>query len=204
MKQSLVGTRYAKALLQLSAEQNLLDRVYKDMLVINNVFLTNKDFLSLLKSPIIKTDKKLKIINQVFKDKISDLTKLFINIITKKKREGKFKDMVESFVRLYKKHKKIETVILTTALPVDEELKKEITGAIHSFTNKNIELEEVVNENILGGAIIRMGDKQLDASISSSLKALKQKFSKNLYSELVRLHSTSHIDVKFPVLKPLI
>jgi len=183
MKQSLVGTRYAKALLQLSAEQNLLDRVYNDMLVINNVFLTNKDFLSLLKSPIIKTDKKLKIINQVFKDKISDLTKLFINIITKKKREGRFKDMVESFVRLYKKHKKIETVILTTALPVDEELKKEITEAIHSFTNKNIELEEVVNENILGGAIIRMGDKQLDASVAKSIKELKQKFNKNLYIE---------------------
>tara|TARA_B100001758_G_scaffold247626_1_gene266241 strand:- start:2570 stop:3127 length:558 start_codon:yes stop_codon:yes gene_type:complete len=183
MKQSLVGTRYAKALLQLAIDQKVLDRVYEDMTVISKLFLTNKDFLILIKSPIVKTDKKIQIIKKIFGNNFSDLTNMFVNIITKKKRENKLKNITESFIRLYKKHNNIETVTLTTAVPVDEFLKTEIKQVIHSFTKNKVELEEVVEKDILGGAIIRIGDKQLDASVARLVKELKQKFNKNLYIE---------------------
>ena len=85
MKNSRVTIRYAKALLGLALEEKEEKRVYNDMLLIKRTCVENKDFVLLLKSPIIKTDQKLKILEKIFSDNISRLSKLFVNIIAAKK-----------------------------------------------------------------------------------------------------------------------
>ena len=85
MKQSRATIRYAKAFLQLSVEQNQLDRSYKDMMLLDTICSENKELLLLLRSPIVKTDQKLKIFDQIFKNKLSDLSMSFLNIIISKK-----------------------------------------------------------------------------------------------------------------------
>ena len=107
----------------------------------------------------------------------------FISLITNKKREGLLPEISARFISLYKKNKNIKEVIVTSALPLDEDLKKSLMDYIGSETDSEIDLKEKIDESLIGGAIIRMDDKQLDVSISSSLKVLKQKFSKNLYIE---------------------
>ena len=92
-------------------------------------------------------------------------------------------EISKSFISLYKKSKKIKEVVVTTAVPLDENLRKDLMQFLKKETNSEIELKEAVDESLIGGAIIRMDDIQFDASISSSLKSLKQKFSKNLYIE---------------------
>ena len=181
MKQSRVTIRYAKAFLQLAIEQNLLDESFKDMSRLNKICSECKEFSLLLKSPIIKTDQKLKIINEIFIDKLGKISMMFINIITTKKRENLLASIAKSFINLYKAHKKIESATVTTATPLDEELKSEVIKFIKKHGDQDVELTEVVDESIIGGAIIRMEDKQLDASVSSAIFELKQKFNKNLY-----------------------
>ena len=103
MKGTRATIRYAKALLQLSVEKDFLSQSYNDMIYVDQLCSESKDFVLLLKSPIVKTDLKLKIINEVLSNKISETSLRFINIITSKKRESLLPEIVHillSFTRL--------------------------------------------------------------------------------------------------------
>ena len=181
MRQSRVTIRYAKALLQLAIEQNTLEQSYRDMVLLDGVCTESKELSLLLKSPIVKTDKKLKILEEIFGSKISKVTMSFINIITTKKRERLLALIASSFITLYKTHNKIATARVITAAPLDESLRAEVINFIKKHGDDNVELAEKVDSTIIGGAIIRMGDKQLDASVSKAISELRQIFNKNLY-----------------------
>jgi len=181
MNKSRATIRYAKSLLDLSKDQNCIESSYNDMLVIDSICLSNRDFNSLLRTPIVKTDLKIRIIKEIFSKKISSLSLSFIILITAKKRESLLADISSGFIRLYKKLNNIKEVTVITAIPLDDDLKKEVVNFANKENKSTIELVEKVDKNIIGGTIIRMDDKQLDASISSKLKSLKQTFSKNLY-----------------------
>ena len=105
----------------------------------------------------------------------------FINIITSKKREMHLEGIAESFISLYKTYSNIETVTLTTSHPIDEKTKFEVLEFVKKNGKQNIEMKQVINEELFGGMIIKMGDKQLDASVSRNIKKLKKSFNKNLY-----------------------
>ena len=181
MKQSRVTIRYAKALLQLSVEQNSLEDAYNDMMFINSLCSECKDFSILLKSPIVKTDHKLRIFGEIFASKISKVSMMFVSIITSKKRESYLAEIARSFIALYKRYNNIETATVTTAIPLTEALKNEVIAYIKADSDNDVELSEVVDKSIIGGAIIRIGDKQLDTSVASEISELRQMFNKNLY-----------------------
>lgn len=181
MKQSRATIRYAKSLISISKEQNSLETSFNDMILVSSVCSSNKDFVNLLKTPIVKTDLKIKILNELLAKSISDLTLSFIILIAKKKREILLPEIAECFIALYKNNKNIKEVSVVTAKPLDDDLRKEVMSYIEKQSNSKIELEEIIDESLIGGAIIRMDDKQLDASISSKLKSLKNQFSENLY-----------------------
>jgi len=151
------------------------------MILLDGVCSENKELSLLLKSPIVKTDHKLKIFDQIFTNKISKLSMMFISVIITKKRESLLEGIAQSFIDLYKQKNNIESATITTAVKISEELKTKVITYIKSQTNNKVELKEVVNENIIGGAVIRMGDKQMDASISTEISELRQTFNKNLY-----------------------
>ena len=181
MKQSRATIRYAKSLISISKEQNSLEISFNDMLLVSSICSSNKDFVNLLKTPIVKTDLKIKILNELLAKSISDLTLSFIILITKKKREILLPEIVDCFIALYKNYNNIKEVSVVTAKPLDDDSRKEVMSYIEKQSNSKIELKEIIDESLIGGAIIRMDDKQLDASISSKLKSLKNQFSENLY-----------------------
>ena len=181
MNQSRVTIRYAKALFELAIEQEKLEQSYNDMALLGAACAESKELSLLLKSPIVKTDKKLKILEDVFGSKIGKVTMSFIKIITIKKREPLLALIASSFITLYKARRKIETATVITANPLDEALKSEVIDFIKKHGERNVELTEKVDSTIVGGAIIRMGDKQLDASVSKAVSELRQIFNKNLY-----------------------
>tara|TARA_B110001452_G_scaffold249145_1_gene236475 strand:- start:1638 stop:2195 length:558 start_codon:yes stop_codon:yes gene_type:complete len=181
MRNPKVTIRYAKSLLTLSNELNKLEEVYTDMRFLRELCSDSKEFLMLLKSPIIKVDLKLSVLNKILNKNISDLSMSFIELVTKKKRESLLKDIANDFLNLYNVEKNITPVVLTTAVKIDDVLRKEVLSFIKKQGKENIELVEKVDASIVGGAIIKMGDKQLDTSVSSKIKLLKQTFNKNLY-----------------------
>ena len=181
MKGIRVSHRYAKSLLMLAAEQKMLEDAYRDMQTITDICHNNRDFVLLLKSPIIKSDKKIQIINAVMHGKLSKISSGFIHIITNHRREGLLVEISDSFVKQYKELKNISVAEVITATTLDAEQRSRISDAVKKSVGREVELKEKVNKDIIGGLIVRVGDKQFDGSIARKLKELKKDFSKNTY-----------------------
>src|SRR6476620_1693020 len=180
MQNPRLANRYAKALLSLAIEKNQLDTVYRDMEFLHAVSKVNKEFVVILKSPVISPEKKEAILGAVTTGRISDLSFLFIRLLIKKGREMNLPDITTAFIEQYKVHKQIYSVKLTTATPVSDELKQSIVNQIKSTTDlKNIELTTEVDDKLIGGFILQIGDKEVDASIAYDLSIIRKQFLNN-------------------------
>lgn len=176
---SRAASRYAKSLLSLSIDQKSLEEVNKDMKFVADTCKTSSELILLLKSPIVKTDKKLAILNAIFSNKIGKLVSSFIEIITKKKREAIILDIARAFNEQYNTHKNITSAKVSTAIALDKELKSKIMGIVKAASKGDVEIEEEVNKDLIGGFVIKIGDQQVDSSINSKLQKLKREFSTN-------------------------
>ena len=175
-----LAARYAKSILDLAIEKGELEKVYKDMLLLQATCRTSRDFVNLLRSPIIKADKKGKILDAITAGKISVLTAVFIKLLLTKEREGYLPEIASAFIDQYKKHKGIRTVKLTTAVPVSEEIRKAIAEKVRDgHGEQQIELDTAVDADLIGGFIIEIGDKMVDGSIAHELNNIRQQFQNN-------------------------
>ena len=157
------------------------------MLYLQQVNKASKEFLNLLRSPVVKPDAKIKAVNAVTAGKITDLTKSFTTLMINKAREAVLPEVITSFIQQYKQKKNINSVKLTTATQVSEELKNSIVAQVKKTTNmQNIELESVVDPSIIGGFVLQAGDKLIDASISYDLKTIARQFENNDFIYKVR------------------
>jgi F-type H+-transporting ATPase subunit delta len=181
MAETKLARRYAKSLLDLGREQNITDALYSDMNLLLDTFKKNRQLSVVFKSPIVTTDKKDAILNDLFSDKVNKLTLEFFRIVTRKNREYFIEDIAKSFVEIYKTFKGMQSARVITATPVDDKLRKQIMDVIAATTSDKIDLEEVVDKSIIGGFILRWGDRQIDASVTSKLHSLRKDFRDNLY-----------------------
>jgi len=183
MKETRIAIRYAKALFELSIEQNSLEQTYNDMILLDKVCMENKDFRLLLSSPIIKSDKKQNIMKSLFESKLGKLSLAYLNIIAAKRRENFIEPIAEQFLELYKDYKGIISVIFTTAVPADDKIKNKVTELVGGFTKKEIDLIEDIKTDIIGGFILRFGQYQFDDSIRKKIMKLKREFNINVYEK---------------------
>lgn len=181
MIETRVAYRYAKSLLDLSLEKGQLEQVREDMLLIYDTIKGNHELSLMLKSPIIKTDKKQEILKAIFGGKIGVISSEFIEIITRKRREMELEGISEAFLSQYKKHKQILSAVITTASGLDKSLRAKVLEIVKGSTNSEIVLEEKINKDLIGGFILRVGDQQVDASILRQIKNLDRSFSENPY-----------------------
>ena len=186
MNNPRLATRYAKSLLDLSIEQNGLEEVYADMKLLQHINKSNPDFVALLRSPIITSDKKDKIIDAIIGNKVSKLTTLFIHLLTAKTRESNLPEIVTAFITQYNKLKNIQTVKLTTATPISDELKNSIVAKIKSTVTGEVEIETSVKDELIGGFKLEMGGTLIDASILRDLNDVKKQFLNNEYIHNIR------------------
>ncbi|HLY70344.1 MAG TPA: ATP synthase F1 subunit delta [Puia sp.] len=179
--------RYAKSLIDLSVEKNQLDAVYADMLFLERVCKNNRDFVNLLKSPIITTDKKENIFDAIALDHIGALTASFNKLLIKKGREIYLPEIVTAFIEQYKSYKGIHIVNLITAVPASDELKNSLTNKIKSALKiEHIELNTAVNPDIIGGFVLEIGDKLVDASVAFELHNIRKEFESNDFVYRIR------------------
>jgi F-type H+-transporting ATPase subunit delta len=173
MKNTTLASRYAKSLLDLALEKNLLKEVNADAKLIIEV-AHNHEFAVLLNSPIINADKKIEIYKALFGGKISDLTLSFLTLLTNKNREKMMGEIAEEFQNQYNKLKNIQKATVITANGLDENLRKKVYEVISKSANSEVELVEKIDKDILGGFIIKIGSTQIDSSVIRSIRNLKQ------------------------------
>lgn len=170
----IVASRYAKALLDLAIEKGQLEAVYNDMIQLKDVCENSREFVTFLNSPIIKSDKKNAVIKAVFDGKLSAITLGFLMIVASKRRESVIPEMANEFIEQYREHKNILTAVITSAKGLDAATKKQALDLVKAQLNGEVELVEKVDASIIGGFVLRVGDKQLDKSVSRQLSNLKK------------------------------
>lgn len=182
-----LASRYAKSLVDLATERDQLEAVYADMKYLEAVCKASKDFVNLLKSPVINSGQKNSIITAVTKDRVSTLTASFNELLVRKGRESDLPEIASSFVDQYNEIKGIHRVKLTTAGEVSEELKKSIVVKVQKEKGLgSIELETATDERLVGGFVLEFNNNLVDASILRELKDIKKQFTENLFLQKLR------------------
>ena len=187
MNNPRLAGRYAKSLLDLAIEQKQLDAVYDDIKFLRSICKSNPDFVALLKSPVIKVDKKEKIIESITNGKVNSLTSLFIQLLVRKSRESNLPEIVNAFIEQHNKLKDIHHVKITTAVSMSAETEQVILSKVRSNTPiQNIELETHVEDELIGGFKLEVGGKLVDATILRDLNDVKKQFKNNEYIQQLR------------------
>lgn len=187
MRQPKVANRYAKALFDLALETNQLEVVKNDMETI--VSHTTDDFRALMMSPVINGEKKEKIFDAIFGKHVSKLTVSFFNLLFRKGREVAVREIRFAFDEMYRAHYNIHVVEITTAVPLSDDTKNYLTAMLKAgprFKDANLEVTSKVEEGIVGGFILQVGDKLYDASIRHDLAVIKKQFIENMYVQKLR------------------
>jgi F-type H+-transporting ATPase subunit delta len=182
-----LATRYAKSLIDLAIEKDQLENVFADMQWLQAVCKSNREFVNVLRSPVITADKKEKIIDAVTSGKIGEMTKAFSHLMIRKGRESNLPEVATAFITQYKVKKNIYTIKLTTATALSDDLKNAIVNQIRITSQmQNIELETIVDEDLIGGFVLQAGDQLVDASIAYDLKNIAKQFNNNDFIYKIR------------------
>jgi len=181
MQNPRLASRYAKSLLDISQEQQVLEAVKADMELLQQICAGNRDLVLMLKSPVIKADKKLAVLQAVLHGKVQKVTEAFIGLLINKGRETYLPEIAAAFAQQYRTLKNIQQVQLTTAVAIDESLKDRIREKVAAGIDGQIELHTQVDTGLIGGFTLEVGDKLFDASVRRDLMDIKKQFTKNLY-----------------------
>jgi F-type H+-transporting ATPase subunit delta len=173
-----LSERYAKALYQLASESNSESKVLKDVQIIFEAFSSSRELASVFLNPVVHSDKKVKISESLFKNKISDLSLSFIRLIIQKKRTLALMDICKSYEIVYKKNKYIKDVYITSSYSLEGPEKEILEKNLKSKISGIPLFHYSVNTNIIGGFIINFDGVQLDMSIRGMLNKLKKNFDK--------------------------
>ncbi len=174
MDHSAISVRYAKAFFLLAKEKNKLEVLRKDIEQVSGLYTNSKGFVLFLESPVIKTSKKLELIDSIFKDKIESLTINFLHLIIRNKREAHLPGICHNFLKLVRKDQNILLATLVTATEIDPAMVRKIKSLVEKELNAKVELTGQMDSKIIGGIVLRLDDKQYDASVATQLKKIKQ------------------------------
>lgn len=181
MSETRVASRYAKSLIEQASADGKLDRIVEDMRQITEVTDESSDLASALKNPIISSDKKLNILVAIFDGKLDELSMRFIRLVSKKNREDSLIAIAHEVLRLNGVRKGLIKGRVTTVMPLDDELRNQFRQMVKSRLGKDVELEEIIDETLLGGYILRVGDQQIDESIRTKLTRMERNFTDNSF-----------------------
>jgi F-type H+-transporting ATPase subunit delta len=177
MKSTKAAGRYAKALLELALDQQKIEVIENNMQQIISVATEAHDFQVFLSSPLIKVDKKLEVIKSIFGN-FDALSISFLEMVATNRRESLITEIASAFLAQLKEHRGIVPVTIISAKPLDAQTKAQITSKISASIKGTLEITENLDESLIGGFIVRMGDHQIDTSVSNQLNRLKQELVK--------------------------
>jgi F-type H+-transporting ATPase subunit delta len=181
MSEIQVASRYAKSLIDMAEEQNSLEKIKGDIASFVRVVKENPQLHAVLRNPIIGPDKKTAILDQLFGQTLDPLVLSYFKIVVSKGRSEILYATAKEFINEYNRRKAIFKATVTSAVPLSAENIKQIEQVVREATKGEVILDTKVDPDIIGGFILKVGDKQFDTSISSSLNKLRKEFAQRVY-----------------------
>lgn len=150
------------------------------MRLVGSVLAENRELRRIMANPILLGSKKIKILNKIFERKLAELSLRFFSLIIRKGREIYLESICQAFEDIYKDYKNVVSAELITAMKSEDKIIKLMMDKLKAITDKDIELKEIVNEDIIGGFVVRLEDYQYDASVVTQLRRLRKNYADKL------------------------
>lgn len=176
MHATKAAQRYAKALLGVADETDSVESVLEDVNLINNTLEGSRDLVMFLRSPIVKYDDKSAVLEEIFEGKVQEVTSRFLKLLARKSRIYLLDQVVRAFIQQYNEYANILEVDLHTARELTDTQQGELQKALEEKTGKEIDMTIILDESLMGGVAVRIGDTVIDGTIKHMLEELEQKF----------------------------
>ena len=168
--------RYAKAILEIADSKGVASEVSADMTLIATTITGNSELTHFIQNPLIKTDTKKNVVLEVFAS-VNPVTQSFFHLLLENKRFEILAAIAVEYNNLFDVMNGVEVAKVTTAFPMDAALETKVLAKIATFSDKKVTIENTVDASIIGGFILRIGDKQYNASVANRLHVLKRELS---------------------------
>jgi F-type H+-transporting ATPase subunit delta len=179
MNDSKISVRYSRALFQSALERKIIDNVNQDMILISEI-CKDPETKEFLLSPIIIPSKKSSIFHKMLEGSVEKITLSMIDLMVKNGRESYLPALARVFIHETLKYKGITKSVLTTAVKVDDKVRKQMTDLISEVYSTKVELEEKIDPEIIGGFMLRIDDNYIDASVRNKLRKIKKELLGNV------------------------
>ncbi len=170
----LIARSYSLALFEAGLELDRINEFKEEIKDVNDVLVSDERLLKILEHPKISKDDKKELLNSLFKDNISQEVLNFLYILVDKRREKNITSIYDSFLKEYNDYNGIVEVSALTAVELDEERKEKLAKILSEKMDKTIILKNIVDEDIIGGVILRTDDKVIDGSVKGQLKEIER------------------------------
>ena len=175
----LISKTYGDALFELAVEKNKVDVLAEEIEQLKGVLSENEEFGRLMNHPKIIKEEKIQVAKNVFEGRISDELLGFITIIISKDRYKDIDAILDYFIAEVKRYKGIGVATVTTAVPLKEEQCKKIEQKLLDTTQyTKMEMHYDLDESLIGGMVVRIGDRVVDSSIKTKLNELQKELLK--------------------------
>lgn len=168
----IVENVYAKAVLELAKEENRVEAIYEELKELREVLLNNADFSALIASPMLSSLEKKAVLKKVFEAELSKEVMNFLLILVEKNRIGLLVKIIEEFETLYYSYANITKAKVYTTLPLEEDMLEALREALKKLSSSEVVIETKIDEDLLGGIKVVMGDKIIDSTTLFRLKKL--------------------------------
>ena len=168
--------RYAKAILEIADSKGVASEVSTDMTLIATTITGNSELTHFIQNPLIKTDTKKNVVLEVFAS-VNPVTQSLFHLLLENKRFEILAAIAVEYNNLFDVMNGVEVAKVTTAFPMDAALEAKVLAKIATFSDKKVTIENTVDASIIGGFILRIGDKQYNASVANRLHVLKRELS---------------------------
>ncbi|WP_419870701.1 ATP synthase F1 subunit delta [Chryseobacterium sp. CT-SW4] len=178
MLTSKVAKRYAQGLLDFTNESGQTATVFSEMKDVVKLMSESKDLNKFFLTPYIDSKKKIEVANEIFKG-LSASSQNLIKLVIKQGRENQLRNIAQEYINKVEDINGVQRVTLTTATPISKENMDQIIQSTDLVKDSNFDLNVIINPDILGGYILRVGDQQIDASVKTKLNQVKKDFQLN-------------------------
>lgn len=176
MRETVVGNRYALAIYEIAVQNNQPEEVYRELKIVMEIFESDKDFKNFIDNPLIKNDDKKKFVQNIFSKMLSEETISLLQYLIDKSRLVNIKEIVTEYLKLYyEKNQIIEAEAIFASKPSDVQLQN-LIEKLKLKENKEIKLKTKLDKAIIGGVIVKIGDRIIDASIKREIDSFRKNF----------------------------
>jgi F-type H+-transporting ATPase subunit delta len=170
-RRDTAARRYAEAAFEIGREDRTLDVWERDLGRLRDA-LADEELRSLVEHPAVAYADKERVVRRVVGDVSPEALNLVL-LMVRRGRPGAIERMVDHFGALVRRHRGISLAEVRTALPLDEAQRTAVMERLHELTGDEIEINEVVDDSLIGGITVRIGDRLYDASVRNRLERLR-------------------------------